>query len=124
MANTLFRLLQCSQGGFCMASEEPGRARGEAGSGGGLEAVTPMREFADQKALQDYVKAHDLVYLWEGTRPFRVRNLRVGADGQREGQRRENSEFLHDLLKMKVLNLCVDCGSLTTPPRSFFCGLR
>jgi hypothetical protein len=27
-----------------------------------------MREFADQKALQNYVKLHDLVYLWEGTR--------------------------------------------------------
>jgi len=32
--------------------------------------VTPMREFADQKALQNYVKLHDLVYLWEGTRRF------------------------------------------------------
>src|SRR5271165_5121144 len=35
--------------------------------------VTPMREFADQKALQNYVKLHDLVYLWEGTRPFAMR---------------------------------------------------
>jgi hypothetical protein len=36
-------------------------------------AVTPMREFANQKALQDHVKLHDLVYLWEGTRPFVMR---------------------------------------------------
>jgi hypothetical protein len=35
--------------------------------------VTPMREFANQKALQDHVKLHDLVYLWEGTRPFVMR---------------------------------------------------
>jgi hypothetical protein len=32
--------------------------------------VTPMREFEEQKALQNYVKLHDLVYLWEGARPF------------------------------------------------------
>ena len=25
-----------------------------------------MREFANQKALQDYVESNDLVYLWEG----------------------------------------------------------
>jgi hypothetical protein len=29
-----------------------------------------MREFANQKALQNYVELHDLVYLWEGGRAF------------------------------------------------------
>ena len=32
-----------------------------------------MRDFADEKALQNYVKLHDLVYLCEGTRPFAMR---------------------------------------------------
>jgi hypothetical protein len=32
-----------------------------------------MREFANQKALQDYVELHDLVYLWEGGRSFALR---------------------------------------------------
>jgi hypothetical protein len=39
-----------------------------------------MREFANQKALQDYVKIHDLVYLWEGTRSFNVRFLQLSPD--------------------------------------------
>ena len=29
-----------------------------------------MREFANQKALQNYVELHDLVHLWEGGRAF------------------------------------------------------
>jgi hypothetical protein len=39
-----------------------------------------MREFADQKALQDYVKLHDLVYLWEGTRPFAMRFAQLSPE--------------------------------------------
>jgi hypothetical protein len=42
-----------------------------------------MREFADQKALQVYVKLHDLVYLWEGTRPFSMRFAQLSPE-QRE----------------------------------------
>jgi hypothetical protein len=29
-----------------------------------------VRKFPNQKALQDYVRLHKLVYLWEGKRPF------------------------------------------------------
>jgi hypothetical protein len=43
-------------------------------------AVTPMREFVDQKALQNYVKLHDLVYLWEGTRPFAMRYAQLSPE--------------------------------------------
>ena len=32
-----------------------------------------MREFANQKALQDYVESNDLAYLWEGGRTFASR---------------------------------------------------
>jgi hypothetical protein len=39
-----------------------------------------MREFADQKALQDHVKLHDLVYLWEGTRPFAMRFAQLSPE--------------------------------------------
>jgi hypothetical protein len=39
-----------------------------------------MREFADQKALQDYVNSHDLVYLWEGTRPFAMRIAQLSPE--------------------------------------------
>src|SRR5271166_2640225 len=39
-----------------------------------------MREFADQKALQNYVKLHDLVYLWEGTRPFAMRYAQLSPE--------------------------------------------
>jgi hypothetical protein len=78
--HSLSFFLQCSQGGFWMPSEEPGRAGSEAGSGGGLGSVTPMREFADQKALQDHVKLHDLVYLWEGTRPFAMRFAQLSPE--------------------------------------------
>jgi hypothetical protein len=39
-----------------------------------------MREFADQKALQAYVKLHDLVYLWEGTRPFAMRYAQLSPE--------------------------------------------
>jgi hypothetical protein len=39
-----------------------------------------MREFSDQKALQDYVKLHDLVYLWEGTRPFVMRYAQLSPE--------------------------------------------
>jgi hypothetical protein len=42
--------------------------------------VTPMREFADHKALQDYVKLHDLVYLWEGTRSFAMRFAQLAPE--------------------------------------------
>jgi len=42
--------------------------------------VTPMREFADHKALQDYVNSHDLVYLWEGTRPFAMRIAQLSPE--------------------------------------------
>jgi hypothetical protein len=42
--------------------------------------VTPMREFADQKALQDYVKLHDLVYLWKGTRLFAMRCAQLSPE--------------------------------------------
>ena len=42
--------------------------------------MTPMREFADQKALQNYVKLHDLVYLWEGTRPFAMRFAQLSPE--------------------------------------------
>ena len=45
--------------------------------------MMPMREFADQKALQNYVKLHDLVYLWEGTRPFAMRFAQLPPE-QRE----------------------------------------
>jgi len=39
-----------------------------------------MREFPNQKGLQGYVKAHDLVYLWEGTRQFKMRFLQLSPD--------------------------------------------
>jgi hypothetical protein len=42
--------------------------------------VTPMREFADQKAFQDYVKLHDLVYLWKGTRLFAMRCAQLSPE--------------------------------------------
>jgi len=42
-----------------------------------------MREFANQKALQDYVELHDLVYLWEDGRAFTSRYERLSPQ-QRE----------------------------------------
>jgi hypothetical protein len=39
-----------------------------------------MREFPNQKALQDYVKLHDLVYLWEGTRAFATRFAQLSPE--------------------------------------------
>ena len=36
-----------------------------------------MREFANQKALQEYVELHDLVYLWEDGRAFASRYDRL-----------------------------------------------
>jgi hypothetical protein len=39
-----------------------------------------MREFADQKALQEYVKLHDLVYLWDGTGPFALRYTQLSPE--------------------------------------------
>jgi hypothetical protein len=42
-----------------------------------------MREFANQKALQEYVELHDLVYLWEDGRAFASRHDRLSPQ-QRE----------------------------------------
>ena len=39
-----------------------------------------MREFPNPKALQDYVKIHDLVYLREGTPFFNKRFLQLSPD--------------------------------------------
>ena len=39
-----------------------------------------MREFPNPKALQDYVKIHDLVYQWEGTPSFNERFLQLSPD--------------------------------------------
>jgi hypothetical protein len=36
-----------------------------------------MREFANQKALQEYVESNDLVYLWEGGQAFASRFLQL-----------------------------------------------
>jgi hypothetical protein len=57
----------------------------KAGSRGGLGAVTLMREFANQKALQDHVNLHDLVYLWEGTRPFAASLAALAVVGASRG---------------------------------------
>jgi hypothetical protein len=57
--------------------QEPERSSREAGGRGGLGLVTPMREFADQKALQNYVKLHDLVY--RACRPCSTATLAVGS---------------------------------------------
>ena len=42
-----------------------------------------MHEFANQKALQEYVELHDLVYLWEDGRAFTSRYERLSPQ-QRE----------------------------------------
>jgi hypothetical protein len=42
-----------------------------------------MREFANHKALQDYVESNDLVYLWEEGRAFAMRFNQLSPE-QRE----------------------------------------
>jgi hypothetical protein len=39
-----------------------------------------MREFPNPKALQDYIKIHELVYVWEGTPSFNKRFLQLSPD--------------------------------------------
>jgi hypothetical protein len=60
-------------GAFFLAASSAAAPNGEAGGRGGLGSGDADARVRGQKALQNYVKLHDLVYLWEGTRPFAMR---------------------------------------------------
>jgi len=54
-------------------------------------------EFANQKALQDYAKAHDLEYFWEGMNAFAKRILQHSRRGNMRSSRCEQGEALRAL---------------------------
>jgi hypothetical protein len=77
--------------------------------------VTPMREFADQRALQNYVKLHDLVYLWEGTRPFAMRVAQLSPEQCEVVDVRTKRGVTRALLFRKAILRAEWCFGITTP---------
>ena len=75
-----------------------------------------MREFANQKALQEYVKLHDLVYLWEGTRPFAMRLAQLSPEQCEVVAVRTKRGVTRALLFPKAL-LCAEWKA-DAPPRA------